>query len=169
MASRPVWRGQLRLALVSCRDLVKGYEFRKDHYLIVDDDDFESARIDSSSTLNVSKFVAAGAIDPIWHDTSYLLAPDGANGQDVYLVLREAITASGKVALSRVVTGRREREPEPDRGNVIDLMAALKQSLQQADAPATRKATRAARPAAAQKAPSKRTTPPRKAHARRRA
>ncbi len=151
MAQRPIWRGHLRLALVSCpialysanhdrgslhfnlinpdtgnrirmvtqdaetgtelsrRDLVKGYEFKKDTYLIVTDEDFESARVESSTTIKIDKFVDAGSIDPIYFDSSYYLAPDGDAGSDVYLVLRDAIAATGKVALSRVVIARRER------------------------------------------------------------
>ena len=151
MPSRPIWRGHLRVALVSCpvalytanrergtlrfhlinpetghrvrmatldaetdqdvsrRDLVKGYEFKKDNYLILTDEDFESARIESSITLTVDKFVPAAAIDPIYYDTSYLLVPDGDTGKDVYLVLRQAIAQSKRIALSRIVIARRER------------------------------------------------------------
>ncbi len=150
MAQRPIWRGHLRLALVSCPialysanhdrgslhfnlinpktgnrikmitqdaetgdtlsrgDLVKGYEFKKNSYLIVDDEDFESAKIESSSTVKIEKFVDVGAIDPIYFDASYYLAPDGEAGQDVYLVLRDAIAGTGKIALSRAVIARRE-------------------------------------------------------------
>lgn len=151
MAERPVWRGHLRLALVSCpvalypahhpasdlhfhfinpttghrirmltldagteeevarRDLVRGYEFKKDHYLVLTDEDFQSVRIDSSSVLTVDKFVDAAAIDPIYYDAAYYMAPDGEAGEDVYVVLREAIARSGRVALSREVIARRER------------------------------------------------------------
>jgi DNA end-binding protein Ku len=151
MAARPIWRGHLRLALVSCpvalhaahreranlhfhfinpdtghrvrmitqdaetdeevsrRDLARGYEFKKDHYLILNDEDFEAARIESSATLNVTKFVAGDTIDPIYYDTAYFLAPDGDAAQDVYVVLRDAIARAGRLALSRVVIARRER------------------------------------------------------------
>jgi len=151
MDARPIWRGQLRLALVSCPiafysarhdrgslhfhminpdtgnrvrlitrdaetdkelsrgDLVKGYEFKKDHYLILDDEDFEAAKVESSSVLMVEKFVDPGSIEPIYFDSSYFVAPDGDAGLDVYLVLREAISRSGKMALSRVVIAQRER------------------------------------------------------------
>ena len=47
--------------------------------------------------------------DPIYYDASYYLAPDGKAGEDVYAVLREAIEKTGRVALSRVVIGQRER------------------------------------------------------------
>jgi DNA end-binding protein Ku len=151
MASRPIWRGHLRLALVTCpvalytarhernairfhfinpktghrirsvtldaesdeevsrRDLVRGYEFEKDHYLLLTDDDFSSVKVESSSTMNVEKFVDATSIDPIYYDTAYYLAPDGDAGRDVYFVLREAIRRTGEVALSRVVISQRER------------------------------------------------------------
>jgi DNA end-binding protein Ku len=151
MAQHPIWRGHLRLALVSCPialystfhergslhfnlinpktgnrirmvtqdaetgdelsrdDLVKGYEFKKDTYLLLSDEDFESAEVESSSTIKVDKFIAMGSIDPIYFDKSYYLAPDGDAGRDVYVVLREAIAGTEKMALARVVIARRER------------------------------------------------------------
>ncbi len=151
MAQRPIWRGHLRLALVSCPvalysahheranlhfhfinpdtghrvrmvtldaenehpvqrgDLVRGYEFKKDHYLIITDEDFESVRVESSSTLVIQKFVQTEAIDPVLFEASYYLAPDGDAGQDVYAVLRDAIARTGRMALTRVVIARRER------------------------------------------------------------
>src|ERR1700688_3907969 len=148
---RPIWRGHLRLALVSCpvalysanhdrgslrfhlispqtghrvrlvtqdaetgdelsrQDLVKGYEFKKNTYLMLDDEDFERARIDSSSAMTIEKFVDAASIDPLYFEASYYVAPDGDTGKDVYAVLQEAIAQSGKIALARVVIARRER------------------------------------------------------------
>ena len=148
---KPIWRGHLRLALVSCpialysvvrgsrglhfhlinpktghrirsvsqdaetdeevsrQDLVKGYEFEKDRYVLLDDEDFEQARIESSSTLTIGKFVDTGSIDPIFFDTSYYVGPDGKAGLDVFAVLRDAIRKSHTAALSRVVIAGRER------------------------------------------------------------
>ena len=94
---------------VSRRDLVKGYEFEKDRYVLLDEEDFASAKIETSSTMTVDKFVGREAIQPIYFDTSYYMVPDGEAGQDVYVVLRDAIAASGMAALSRVVISRRER------------------------------------------------------------
>ena len=151
MAQRPIWRGQLRLALVSCpialysarhdrgairfnminpvtgnrikmvsqdaetgeevarRDTVKGFEFKKDHYLIVSEHDLDSVKVETSSVMMVEKFVQGGSIDPIYYDASYYLAPDGKGADDVYAVLREAVLKTGKVALTRVVISQRER------------------------------------------------------------
>jgi DNA end-binding protein Ku len=151
MPQRPIWRGHLRLALVSCpvalfsakqdrgnirfhlinpdtghrvrmvtqdaetdqplsrSDLVKGYEFKKDTYVLLTDEDFESVKVESSSLMAIEKFVDAASIDPIYYDVSYYLAPDGDEGRDVYAVLLKAIEETGKVALSRVVIAQRER------------------------------------------------------------
>ncbi len=150
MPQRPIWRGHLRLALVSCpialfsanhdrgslhfnlinpktgnrikmvtqdaeteqplkrTDLVKGYEYTKGKYIILEDEDFETAHVESSKTVKIEKFVEANSIDPIYFGSSYYMAPDGSSGDDVYVVLRDAIASSGKVALSRVVIARRE-------------------------------------------------------------
>ena len=150
MPQRPIWRGQLRLALVSCpivlysanhdrgslhfnlinpktgnrikmvtqdaetnqplkrTDLVKGYEYTKEKYIILQDDDFESARVESSTAIKIDKFVEANSIDPLYFFASYYMAPDGTGSEDVYVVLRDAITSAGKIALSRVVVAQRE-------------------------------------------------------------
>jgi DNA end-binding protein Ku len=151
MAHRPIWRGHLRLALVSCpvalysvkhdrgsikfnlinpetgnrirmitvdaetekeverRNLVKGYEFKKNTYVLMTNEDFESVKVESSEVMTIEKFVDASSIDPLYYDSGYYLAPDGKAGRDVYQILREAISRTGRVALSRVVIGQRER------------------------------------------------------------
>jgi DNA end-binding protein Ku len=85
------------------RNLVKGYEFKKNTYLLLTDEDLESVKVESSSVMTVEKFVDTDSIDPMYYDASYFLAPDGKSGEDVYAVLREAISETGMIALSRVV------------------------------------------------------------------
>jgi DNA end-binding protein Ku len=93
---------------ISRSDLVKGFEYSKDKYVVLDESDFESAKIDSSSNLKIEKFVDAASIDPIYYEGGYYVAPDGSGAEDVYVVLRDAIANSGKVALSHIVITRRE-------------------------------------------------------------
>jgi DNA end-binding protein Ku len=151
MAQRPIWKGHIRLALVSCpvalytakhdrnsirfnminpktgnrvkmltvdseteeelsrRDTIKGFEYQKGHYITFTDEDFEGVKVDTSSTMNVEKFVTAESIDPVYYDSSYFLGPDGNAGRDVYAVLRDAIAKTGRIALARVVISQRER------------------------------------------------------------
>jgi DNA end-binding protein Ku len=148
---RPIWRGHLRLALVSCpvalynarhdragirfnlinpetgnrirmitqdaetgkelerRDLVKGYEFKKNQYVLLNGEDFDSVKVESSSVMTIEKFIETDSVDPVYYDAAYYLAPDGDAGRDVYAVLREAIAKTGKTALARVVISQRER------------------------------------------------------------
>ena len=94
---------------VARSELVKGFEFEKDRYVLLDDEDFEQARIDSSGILTIGKFVDTASINPIFFDTPYYVAPDGEAGLDVFVVLRDAIRKSRAAALSRVVIARRER------------------------------------------------------------
>ena len=94
---------------VQRRDLVKGYEFRKGQYLMLDDADFESVKVESSSVMSIDKFVEVNSIDPIYYASSYYLAPDGDAGRDVYAVLLQSIAETGRIALARVVIGQRER------------------------------------------------------------
>jgi DNA end-binding protein Ku len=96
-------------AEVQRRDLVKGYEFAKDRYLLLTDSDFDSVKVESSSVMSIEKFVKVGSVDPIYYASSYYLAPDGDAGRDVYAVLHQAIEETGRVALARVLIGQRER------------------------------------------------------------
>jgi DNA end-binding protein Ku len=106
---------------VSRSDLVKGYEFKKDTYVLLSDEDFQSVKVESSSLMAIEKFVEADSIDPLYYDASYYLAPDGEAGRDVYAVLREAIEETGRVALSRVVIAQRERTIalRPSEGGLV--------------------------------------------------
>jgi DNA end-binding protein Ku len=75
-------------------------------YVLLNDEDFESVRVESSSVMSIEKFVDSDSIDPVYYDAAYYLAPDGDAGRDVYAVLREAIAKTGE---ARVVISQRER------------------------------------------------------------
>lgn len=97
------------LGLVERSDLVKGYEYEDKKYIILDDADLESVKLETSHTMAIEAFVDAGEIDGIWQDSPYYLAPDGAMAEETFVVLREAMRTAGKVAIARVVLSSRER------------------------------------------------------------
>lgn len=97
------------LGLVERSDLVKGYEYEPKKYIIIEDGDLESVRIESTHTLNVEAFVEEGSVDVIYQDAPYYLAPDGAMAEETFVVLREALRKSGKLAIARLVLSSRER------------------------------------------------------------
>ena len=61
--------------------LARGFIFEKDRDVLMDDDDFEQARFESSAMMTVDKFVGAGDIDPGYDDSSYDMSPDGDAGR----------------------------------------------------------------------------------------
>src|SRR3569623_1214512 len=97
------------LGLVERSDLVKGYEYESKLYVIIEDSDLESVRIDSTHTMNIEAFVGEDEVDVIYQDAPYNLAPDGAMAEETFIVLREAMRKSGKLAIARLVMPSRER------------------------------------------------------------
>jgi DNA end-binding protein Ku len=94
---------------VDRKTLVRGYEFEKDRYLLLTNEEIKSVRLESTGTIDIERFVDGAQIDRIWWNDPYYLVPDGKAGLDAYTVIREAMVKSGKVALGRVVIGTRER------------------------------------------------------------
>ncbi|KRA44818.1 Ku protein [Devosia sp. Root635] len=97
------------LGLVERSDLVRGYEYEAKQYIIIEDEDLEAVRIESNHTLNIEAFVDENEVDEIYQDAPYYLAPDGAMAEETFVVLREALRKSGKVAIARLVLSSRER------------------------------------------------------------
>jgi DNA end-binding protein Ku len=94
---------------VDRKSLVRGYEIEKDRYLLLTNEEIRSVRLESTETIDIERFVEGSDIDRIWWNDPYYLAPDGKAGLDAYIVIRDAMAKSGKVALGRVVIGTRER------------------------------------------------------------
>jgi len=87
---------------VATTDLVKGYEFEKGKYVVVEDDDLAKVKIESTRVINVVQFTDASVIDPVYIERPYYLAPDGQVAADAFAVMRESMqdkAAVGKVAL----------------------------------------------------------------------
>jgi len=98
--------------------LVKGYQYEKDQYVIVTDEEIQSVKIESNRTLDIERFVDVEDIDRLYWNDPYYLVPDGKVAAEAYAVIRESMERSGKVALGRVVLHQRERlmalEPRDD-------------------------------------------------------
>ena len=83
-------------------ELVKGYEFEKGRYVVVNDEDLQKVRVESTRVINLQQFTDDTAIDPIYVDRAYYLAPDGQMAADAFAVMREGMAGKagvGKVAL----------------------------------------------------------------------
>jgi DNA end-binding protein Ku len=96
------------LGKVDRSDLVKGYEYEKDQYVVLTQEDFDKVQIDSSKAIVIEKFVDEKDVDPIYLDSPYYVAPDGPVAEETFRVVHEAMRQKKKVALSRVVLSSRE-------------------------------------------------------------
>lgn len=87
-------------------DLVKGFEFEKGRYVIVGDEDIEKVRVESTRVINLEKFTDDTAIDPIYLERPYYLAPDGPVAKQAFAVIREGM--KGKAGIGKVALYGRE-------------------------------------------------------------
>jgi DNA end-binding protein Ku len=90
-------------------DLVKGYQFEKDKYVVVTAEELDEISIESSKTIDIDGFVDEADIDPIYLDSPYYIAPDGTIAEETYAVILEAMKRAKKVAIARIVLNGRER------------------------------------------------------------
>jgi DNA end-binding protein Ku len=82
-------------------EIVKGYEYEKDHYVTLDDEDFDAVPVESSRAIDIHQFVDLAEIDPMLYKKSYYLVPD-ETGAKAYTLLREAMSEEGKVGIAKV-------------------------------------------------------------------
>ena len=87
----------------------RGYEYAKNAYIPVDDDELDALAVESKHTIEIDAFVPREQIDERYLDSPYYITPDGQVGQDAFAVIREAMRGKGMVALGRVVLAKRER------------------------------------------------------------
>ncbi|WP_066736941.1 Ku protein [Cupriavidus sp. D384] len=88
-------------------DIVKGYEYEKDEYVVLTDEDFRQANVEATQTVDIVSFVDAAAIPPYFFDTPYYLEPD-KRGERGYALLHETMRKTGRAALALVVLRNRQ-------------------------------------------------------------
>lgn len=143
MAARPIWKGQLRLSLVSipvemysatktgarisfrqihgptgkpvryqktvagvgpvdASDIMKGFEYEKDQYLLIDPEDVDEIKLETKKTLELVQFVDACEIPPLYFDKPYYLVPTDDLAEDAYRVVRDALRETKMIGLGQV-------------------------------------------------------------------
>ncbi|SFV36126.1 DNA end-binding protein Ku [Devosia crocina] len=148
-ASRPIWKGQIRLSLVSIpvelfsaartgakpsfrqiheptgkpihyekvvagvgpvdkEEIIKGFEYEKGDYVLLTDDEIDAVRLDTRKTLELTQFVGACEIDPIYYDKSYFVVPTDELAEDAFRVLRDALRKTQKVGLGQLAMRGKE-------------------------------------------------------------
>ncbi|MFZ5781993.1 MAG: Ku protein [Pseudomonadota bacterium] len=102
-------------------DLVKGYPVSRNKYVLFDKEELDSVKLESTRIIEIEEFVDAAAIDRIYWDEPYYLAPAGRTGIDAFAVIRAAMEKRQKVALGRLVMHQREHvcALEPRDGGIL--------------------------------------------------
>lgn len=83
-------------------EIVKGYEYEKGKFVVLTDEDFKTAALEQSKTIDILDFVKEEEIDPRYFETPYYLVP-GKGGDKPYALLREAIRRTGSVGIGKII------------------------------------------------------------------
>ncbi|RUT34457.1 Ku protein [Arsenicitalea aurantiaca] len=148
-ASRPIWKGQLRLSLVSIPvelytatkanakpsfrqiheptgkpinyekvvagvgpvdkdEIMRGFEYEKGDYVLLSDEELDAVRLETRKTLELTQFVGACEIDPIYFDKPYFVVPTDELAEDAFRVVRDALRQTEKVGLGQLALRGKE-------------------------------------------------------------
>ena len=148
-AARPVWKGHIRLSLVSIpvelytatkstskiafrqihepsgkpvhyqkvvtgigpvdpEQILKGFEYEKGHYVLLSEEDIDNVRLETKKTLELTQFVGACDIEPIYFDQPYFVVPQDELAEDAFRVMRDALRKSQKIGLGQLALRGKE-------------------------------------------------------------
>jgi DNA end-binding protein Ku len=93
---------------VEPEDRVKGYQFEKGQYVLVEEDELDNVALESTHTIDIEEFVPMADVDRIFLDESFYLVPQDEVAQEAFAVIREAMRKEELAGLARVVIYRRE-------------------------------------------------------------
>ncbi|MEO5924710.1 MAG: Ku protein [Bryobacteraceae bacterium] len=88
-------------------EIVKGFEYEKDRYVVIEDEEIKKVAPASAKVMEILEFVKSDQVDPVYLETSYYLAPDEA-GEKPYALLFEALKKTGRVGVAKVAMHNRE-------------------------------------------------------------
>ncbi len=89
-------------------DIVKGYEYEKDHYIEIDPDDLAALRLPAKHTIDIAQFVAIDDIDPVYYDKPYYVVPDDDMALPAFATVRDAMKAARVAAIGEIVFSGKE-------------------------------------------------------------
>src|ERR1700752_4846020 len=88
-------------------EIVKGFEYEKDRYVILDDEEVKKVAPSTAKVMEIQEFVMSDQVDPIYLETSYYMAPDEA-GEKPYALLFDALKKTGRVGVAKIAMHNRE-------------------------------------------------------------
>ena len=94
--------------VLSNDEIVKGYEFQPDQYVIIDNEDLQKIKLESTKTIEIEGFVTASEVSPMLYDSPYFIGPDGEVGKTAYALFTETLKETGKMGIGKVIMRDRE-------------------------------------------------------------
>lgn len=94
--------------VLSNNEIVKGYEFQPDQYVIIDNEDLQKIKLESTKTIEIEGFVNSSEVSPMLYDSPYFIGPDGEVGKKAYALFTETLKATGKMGIGKVIMRDRE-------------------------------------------------------------
>ena len=92
---------------VTSEEIVRGYAYSNDQYVVMEESDFEDLSVPSTRQIEITKFIDLKSIDPIYFERSYMLEPESVGVKPFHL-LKKALTDSGRVAVAKVSIRQKE-------------------------------------------------------------
>jgi DNA end-binding protein Ku len=89
-------------------EIVKGYQYEKGSYVLLDDEELEAVKLESKKTLELTQFVDSHEIDPLYYEKPYYVVPADDLAEEAFVVLREALRDTKKVGLGQLAMRGRE-------------------------------------------------------------
>lgn len=109
---------------VAWDEIVKGYEYEKGKFIVLKDDDFKRVDIEATQTVDIQNFVKLSEVNPVFFNKPYYMEPQ-KGGDRAYVLLRDALRATGKIGIARVVIKTRQHlaavKPQGE-GLMLELM-----------------------------------------------
>jgi len=96
------------LGAIDTDDIVKGFEYAKGDYVLLDQDEVDAVKLESKKTLELTQFVDASEIDVLYYEKPYFVVPADDLAEEAFIVLREALRQAKKVGLGQLAMRGRE-------------------------------------------------------------
>ncbi len=93
---------------VAAKDIIKGYEYEKDKYVVMTDDELERIKTKKDKTIHILQFAKMSEVNMIYYEKDYYAIPE-AGAEKAYELLRQALLAEKKVAIAKTVMGTNEK------------------------------------------------------------
>lgn len=90
-------------------DIIKGYEFEKDKYVIIEQEELDKIKLRSEKTIELTKFVPADSVRDVYLDSTFYVAPDGPVSEEPFSVVREALEKTDTAGIGKLTLSGRER------------------------------------------------------------